>query len=210
MSRTLPLLVTLVLIAAASKRLLAQPRLRITSPQDRAVVRPGGKVEVTVSTSGGTFLGVGVIPHDPIALVAGLASPPYQFSIAIPMKIRLGLYTLTAMGRTESAGDPLFSDPVSIDVERPDSPGSITTNIPVVEGPVGGQMNVRVTGTYGDGSTENLSSSTRTIYVSQVTSIATVDADGYITGIAPGSTSIVIRHEDHRIVVKVVIDRAQP
>jgi hypothetical protein len=208
MSRTLQIVI-LALVTITSDGLLAQPTLRITSPKDRTIVNPGGTVVVNVSASGAPFLGVIVIPHDPIGVVEGLTSPPYQFSVAIPMTIRPGLYTLTAMGRTTPAGDPVSSSPVSIDVERPDSPVSITADLTTVELPVGGKMDILVTGKYSDGSTVDLSSSTKTTYVSQATGIATVDAYGYITAVAPGLTSIVIHHGDRQTVVKAIVSAPQ-
>jgi Bacterial Ig-like domain (group 2) len=70
---------------------------------------------------------------------------------------------------------------------------------------IGGQVPIRVLGTYSDGSVVDLSKSSQTSFVSQSPGIATVSAGGSVTGVAPGSTTIVVRHQTHQAIVRVVV-----
>jgi Bacterial Ig-like domain (group 2) len=169
----------------------AQSLLTITSPVDKAIVHPGETVVVDLSVSGSPLTAATIVPQDPIRPVAVLAAPPYRFLIAIPAQIRPGLYALTAEGVSPSS--PMFSsDPISIDVERPDSPQKITAHFQSSELSVGMWSEIQVSGTYPDGSVVDLSRSTRTQYVSQAPRIATVSNAGLVTGVAPGSAVIIV------------------
>src|SRR5205814_6262062 len=97
----------------------AQATLRITSPRNGAVVNSGRALTVTVEASG-TFSKVFIVGKDPIGFTKYLAAPPYQFSISIPANMASGIFALTAGGT--SPGQNVYSDPVSIDVERSDAP----------------------------------------------------------------------------------------
>ena len=129
-----------------------------------------------------------------------LTSPPYQFSFTVPSTITPGLDTVGAMGTTASG--PIFAV-TSIDLERSDSPQTIAVDHSQVELPINGQIPIAVFGTYADGSVVNLSQSTQTSYSSQNPSVATVSAYGVVTGIAPGSTQIIV---DGSITVGVIVD----
>jgi hypothetical protein len=179
----------MLIILGTSSR--AQSVLTITSPADRAIVHPGETIAIYLSVSGSPLTAAMIVPQDPIMSVAVLTAPPYRFSIAIPAQIRPGLYTLTAEGASASSAI-LFSDPISIDVERPDDPQKIITNFRSFELPVGMQSGIQVSGTYPDGSVVDLSRSTRTRYVSQSPDIATVTNEGLVTGVAPGSTRVLV------------------
>ncbi len=104
------------------------------------------------------------------------------------------------MGTTASG--PIFAV-TSIDLERSDSPQTIAVDHSQVELPINGQIPIAVFGTYADGSVVNLSQSTQTSYSSQNPSVATVSAYGVVTGIAPGSTQIIV---DGSITVGVIVD----
>ncbi len=198
----LPFLVTA--IAAVSGNLFAQSTLRITYPEDRRVVHPGETVVVNVLASGKPFLGVAIIGADPIGFAPQiLKNPPYQGSVTIPTRITPGLYTLSAAGRTELDSKLISSDPVYIDVERPDSPESISTGSSRLELDIGSSLPIHVYGKYHDGSIADLTKSTQTSYVSQSLSIATVTREGWVTAVAPGSTEIVINQQ---IAVLVTVD----
>jgi hypothetical protein len=178
----------LMLLGACSR---AQSVLTITSPATKVIVHPGETVAVDLSVSGPPLTVATIVPQDPIKPVAVLTAPPYRFSITIPARIRPGLYSLTAEG--VSATSPILSaDRIFIDVEPPDSPQKITTNFRSSELSVGMWSEIQVSGSYPDGSVLDLSRSTRTQYASQSPDVATVTNEGLVTGIAPGSTHVLV------------------
>jgi hypothetical protein len=201
---------TLAALAAslfASANLLAQqkPDLKITNPSAGTIFAPGQTVTVNVAASGGPFTSVGILsPPGTINGLAVLTAPPYQFSFTIRAQVRLGAGTISVVGVT--ASDMALAT-VSIDIERPDSPQSVATDHSTLELAIGDQMTVLVTGTYDDGSIVDLSHSTQTTYTSQNSSIATVTTDGFVTAIAPGSTTIVVHRREHQAAVRVNVVR---
>ncbi len=181
-----------LILCAAASILLAQPTISITSPANRTVFRPGETVIVTVTaTPSEAFQEVRVIQDLPLGFSEPRTTPPYQFTITIPNKIRPGLYTLTAEGVVSPTQE--LTSSVEIDVERSDSPISTAVEPSLLTNyQPGDRAPLHVTGTYADGSTEDLTVSTTTTYVSQSPSIASVNAEGVVEAISPGSTTIVI------------------
>jgi len=173
------------------------------------VVHPGETIAVNVSASGGQFLGILIIGEDPIGFTTEKGPPPYKVAVKIPVKIRPGRYLLSAQSIDQSTREPIFSKSIAIDVERPDWPKSLTTDA----GPypfelrIGAQIPIQVLGTYSDGSVVDLSRSRLTKYVSRDPAVVTVTDEGNTTGVAPGTTSIEIRHGNHEIVIPVVVTR---
>lgn len=194
-------------VSFVSVNLLTQqkPDLKITNPSAGTIFAPGQTVTVNVAASGGPFTSVGILsPPTTINGLAVLTAPPYQFSFTIPAQARRGSATISVVGVT--ASDMALAT-VSIDIERPDSPQSIATDHSTLELAIGNQMTVLVTGTYGDGSIVDLSHSTQTTYKSQNPGIATVTTEGFVTAIAPGSTTIVVHRREHQAVVRVNVVR---
>ncbi|MGP0073033.1 MAG: Ig-like domain-containing protein [Bryobacteraceae bacterium] len=197
----------LAILPALSASLHAQSSLEITSPASGTVVYPGHVVGVTVSASGPPLENVTVIGSDPIGFTKILNAPPYQFDVEIPARITPGQYRLSAMGTSHSSPPanfaPILSEPITIDVERPDLPVKITADSRQLGLNVGDRMPIRVYGTFTDGSVVDMSKSTQTTFVSQAPGIATVTGEGLVTAVAPGSTAIVIARfgsagDDHR------------
>jgi len=122
---------TLLLICVPLGSLAAQS-LQIASPAGGAVVNPGQTVTVNVSASG-TFQEVAIIGQSPIGINQVLNSPPYQFTIQVPNATNPAQYMLTAVAPVEG----INSAPVLIDVERPDSPGSIAVTPPILNLSIG-------------------------------------------------------------------------
>lgn len=188
--------------------LLAQSALQITSPADGTVVNPGHVIGVTVSDPGEPLKNVAIVGWNPIGISRILQAPPYQFDMEIPMEITPGKYLLTAVGTSKSG--PVDSQPVSIDVERPDLPDTISTDFKQLGMNVGDKLPISVVGTYADGSDIDLNKSSQTTFRSQSPAIATVTSEGVVTALSPGSTQIVI---DGRISVPVTVEpliRMQP
>jgi hypothetical protein len=113
--------VTLALALCAQ----AQPSIKVTSPAEGAIVNPGQTLTITVAVSGGAFDEVAArAPWDP-SISKSLTSPPYQFTFTIPSTTTPGVVAVAAMGHTSAR--MVFAVPVAVDVERPDSPVSVTS-----------------------------------------------------------------------------------
>jgi adhesin HecA-like repeat protein len=173
--------------------LLAQATLQVTSPANGAVVAPGQTITVTATPSpGAVFVSIIVIGKDPIGFGPVLTAPPYVFSIQLPQQITPGIYTLGAVGSLVSGGEPIFSNRISIDVERPDNPVRLGVDLSPLISSVGDHDLMSVFGVYGDGSKYDLGRSSKTTYVSNTPSVATVDNRGMIIAVAPGTASITV------------------
>jgi uncharacterized protein YjdB len=171
--------------------LQAQPGLRITSPADGAVVSPGRSFTVKVAASGGRFEMVGLLSDLPIALDQVLASPPYDFTVAIPANVPQRSYMLTAVG-VISRGQGAFSETISIDVRRTEPPAILRVEPSSLYLRVGAQGAVLVTGKFSDGSKADITQSAGTVYSSTAPGVAVVSADGRVTAVAPGSARILV------------------
>jgi len=184
----------------------AQATLQIITPAAGTVVNPGQTIVVYVSTSGSPFGGVSLAaPELQITSTLILNAPPYQFSLGIPSRTTPGPYTIKALGM--GSGSPIFSNPVMIDVERADSPRSIAIDSALLQMSIGDKTSIRVFGTYSDGSVVDLSSSIRTKYELTSADVTSVSSEGLVTAVAPGSTTIVVRHLDRQAIVKVKVTR---
>lgn len=110
----------------ASQQQPQKPSLRIVSPPNGTVVKPGDTIHVTVAAVG-DFTGMIVIGADPLSDSKGRTRPPWKFSIKVPKKdVDSGLTFITASGALAD-GQSVNSDPLDIDVERPDPPLNIGT-----------------------------------------------------------------------------------
>jgi hypothetical protein len=209
-NRTLPLR-SLGILLVLGACLHAQNALKITNPTAGTVFHPGESVVVNVSASGAAFTSVTIIAPGYVNGSAALSSPPYQFSFKVPPipspGIRPGINTIGIMGATVGAAGPVFTG-VSIDIERSDSPVSISTDTSGFGLRIGEKVPVQVYGTYSDGSIVDLNRSAQTTYTIQNPSIVTVDAAGFVTAVAPGSTMIVVRHQNLQRTVPVTVTRA--
>jgi hypothetical protein len=95
--------------------------LQITSPADGAVVHSGKSVLVMVNADSSVFQCVGLVGDSPLGDAGERLAPPYRFTLQVEPGLPSGLYTITAIGLTQS-GDAVFSAPITIDIERSDSP----------------------------------------------------------------------------------------
>jgi hypothetical protein len=172
--------------------LAAQPTLRITSPNDASVVHPGQSLTVIVAASPpGSFQQVVIVAWDPIGGSLPLKAPPYQFTVQIPNEIDPGEYLITAHGATEPGHD-IRSNSIRIVVERVDLPLSLRVEPSLLRISAGQKGYLRVVGVFGDGTTTDLTKSSRTAYASDKVGVATVQAQGIVSAVAPGSARIII------------------
>jgi hypothetical protein len=167
-----------------------QPLLQITSPGDGTIVNPGQTLVVIATPAPGvTFTHVVAAAEEPIGFSSVAAGAPFKMSVTIPTDARIGPYHLTALGIT---GQSLVeSDPIMIDVERPDAPQTLAAqpSLIILESQ-GEQIPLQIAGTLADGVVLNMTESLNIAYSSSDPGVATVDSSGVVTAVGAGSTSI--------------------
>jgi hypothetical protein len=203
-----PVVRTCVVIWALTSSASAQTTLRIISPVDGEVVRPGQMITVEVVAAGETPTGVFVIGQLPIGGSRGpIEVPPYNFIMEIPKEIKSGTYNLTAAGYSALRHD-VKEDIVTIDVERADSPVSLRAeDLSYIRVHVGQTMPCRIAGTFSDGTKADLVNSTLTTFRSDNISVATVGPYGAVTGVAPGSTKLIVTNGNARLEIPMTVLR---
>ncbi len=185
--------------------LLAQPTLRITAPADGTVVHPGQSLTVTVEASPpGAFLQVILFGSDRFGFGPPLLAPPYRFTVQIPSHIVPGEYRVTADGAT-APGQGAASDPITLVVERTDTPASLRVHPSLLRLSVGGKGYLRVTGVFSDGQSLDLTQSTHTVYTSGNPSVVAVEGKGVITAKAPGSAKVTVTNGVAKFEVPVTV-----
>ncbi len=196
------------LVSAPASLASAQATLRITSPADGTVIRPSESVTVRVTASGEAPKGVFVSGTAPIGFGPELVTaPPYNFTVEIPKEINSGPYNLTAGGFI-AAGHDVKSDTVTIDVERADSPMSLhSEDFSSLRVHVGRTTFTRIVGVFGDGTSADLQQSTLTTFRSDNAAVATVGPYGLVTGVAPGSTKMIVTNGRARLEVPITVLR---
>ncbi len=207
MERRIEMIRLAVACCALAGVLQAQPSLRITSPADGSTVHPGESLTVVVeaSPSERAFQIVSIFAPYPLGLPfskTGLIAPHFRLTIQVPGGIPPTRYFLTAAGVTLS-NEFVYSPPITIFAERSDSPVSITVYPPVADFTMTEKRYLQVTGLYADRQTADLTYSNRIRFVSSAPEIATVQADGIVAPVAPGSGKITITYGDLKLEVPV-------
>jgi hypothetical protein len=173
--------------------------LQITAPADGTVVNPGQTVTVRVtSPSGAAFENVAVLGQDPLGISTTAKSVPAQFSITIPSNISAcRKYSVTAVG-VPPAGESVFSDSIALDVERPDTPVSISSfqfpslTLEANDPP----FHLIILATFSDGSQIEVTESSYVTYQSSNTAVATVDPYAGTKAVGPGTASIEVAYKN--------------
>jgi hypothetical protein len=208
-----------LLVIAASVTISSfaeQSVLHILSPASGLVVHPGQTVAITVGADSSVQRLV-LIGQDPIGTArptaggaAGILAQgrgethPLQFLLTVPSAIRPGTYRVTAVGRT--AVGPVQSEPLALDIERPDDPTRIWAEPSSIQFThVGDQIPLRVLGAFPDGSQSELTRSSRTKFASADPNIASITPNGMVTAVGEGKTSILMQtpSADYAIPVRV-------
>jgi Bacterial Ig-like domain (group 2) len=183
--------------------LLAGPTLRITSPASGTVFAPGQTLEITVEATPLAFRTVLVAGTQPLGFSQISRAAPYRFQIKIPADIRPGPYALTAFGDPQD-GPAVHSQSTRIAIERPDSPSKLESDRLVVLD-IGDDWDLTVTGTFADGSTVSLRRSTLTRCTSDRPAVASVNDEGRLTAVRPGSARVTITNGGAQVVVPVTV-----
>lgn len=190
--------------------LLAQPKLRITSPADGAVIHPGESLKVTVDVSPpGAFTDLMLIAGDPIGMFPEVGGPPYEYVIPIPKITAPGQYSLGVMGKPRPGlrvgANQIFSKPITLVVERADEPVRLEVFPPTISLQPGRKWFLSVTGVFADGQKVDLKLSTKTIYTSDTPKIVTIDPRGVVNALAPGSATITVSNGKAKVEIPVVV-----
>jgi hypothetical protein len=181
------------------------PRLRIDSPRDGAVVAPGDTMEVNVSSPNRTrFVGITIIMEDPFDTDLGATSLPAHFAIKIPKTISPGVYSVSALaGR---AGGELIGAVIEVDIERREMPRAITSRLRQFDlEKKGATGRIELVGNFGDGDFVDVTESTRVTFESSDTAVATVDTSGTITAVGAGHAEAVAWYGPRDKGVKTII-----
>jgi large repetitive protein len=209
-------ILTLTAVFMALPAFAQQDMLRIVSPASGTVVSPGQTVTVAVSADpsveklvlmGQNPLGIAKTNSNAAAGIwargEGEASPQH-FQLMVPVATRPGIYHVTAMGRTASG--EVQSEALLLDVERPQDPARIWAEPAMMHFTSrGDQIPLRVLGAYEGGTQAELTKSSKVSYTSQDPRIATVNAEGIVTAVNPGKTTISVNTQsaDYSIPVAV-------
>lgn len=123
-------------------------------------MNPGQTLTVKVtSPMPALFPEVALIGEAPIGFAGTISSLPGEFSVRIPKDIELGKHTLTVEGTTKFGNEPI-SATIEIDVERPDSPVSMSATLSGIElDSPGEKIPLEVIVQYADGTTYRATSS---------------------------------------------------
>ena len=188
----------------------AQEPLAITSPAAGSIVAPGKTLTVNVtSPAGQSFTVVFIAGEGFIGLTRHTTSPlPAEFTIDVPADARLGTYALAALGTTPAGNQVAVR--IKIDVERPDLPASLTARVPQVAFDRQGQQSaIALLATFADGSVLDATASSRVTYASSNPSVATVDDNGFLRGVASGVAEIMATYtlaaESRRAIVRIIV-----
>jgi hypothetical protein len=163
--------------------------LTITVPLNGTIVTPGQSLSIVVNTGTETYpSGVAIIGHDPIGGAAPVIGSPAQLRLTIPENIASGSYAITAVAANAS-GTVVSSPPVTIDVQRSDSPVSLSAPSPFELNFVGDSGSTSVTATFVGGVTLDLARSPQLGAISENPHVATMNG-GVVTATGPGRTNI--------------------
>jgi hypothetical protein len=193
MLRTLPKLIVLALsCAVAAQDSGSKPPtgklLKITSPASGTTVNPGQTISVTVTSN---------IVVNQILVIGGATgfsslatSVPAHFSLSIPTDISCRWYTLKAVGTTAS-GQEVESPELRIHVEGPGLPASLYTQMPAIElGNLGDNFPIKISANFSNGSSCDVTESSKLVFSSSNTNVATVNTTGMVTANGVGQASI--------------------
>jgi hypothetical protein len=192
------------LLAAAGVLLFAEAPLQVLAPENGLVVTSGADLTVSIKASAAGFKSVSIVGDGPFVLSTGLTAPPYEYRYPIPATYACGRYHFKAAGVTGS-GATVYSDPVEVDIERGDKPKKIVSEWMSLSLAEQDNQALTVWGIYADGSKVDVTRSTQMIYVSDRPSVASVTAEGSVTGSGAGKAKITARFGDAKIQVMIPV-----
>jgi hypothetical protein len=194
-------------LAAASAGARQTP-VHFVSPAGGTVVQPGQTVTIAVTTDSSVeklaLLGQHPLPISQVVASGLGVTRPFELQVKIPTDIRPGPYRVTAIGTL--AGGEAVSESLVLDVEKAEEPTRIWAKpSTILFSSAGERVPLRVLGAFGNGSEETLTKSSKTTYTSADLRVATVSADGLVTAVGPGKTSIQVRTMTRDFAVPVTV-----
>jgi hypothetical protein len=180
-----------VALVAGHPTLAQQPPLMITLPGDGSLVTPGQVVAVAVTSAPGVNVAkLMIVGEDPIGFSSLASVAPFQFSVAVPSTARVRKYRLTAVGRTV-AGREIYSNPITLDVERSDFPSKLFAGMRHLTFEAQGQhFPVRISAEFPDASVLDVTESSNVTFSSSNDAVASINALGVVTSNASGAASV--------------------
>lgn len=164
--------------------------IEITSPANGAVVAPGESLTVVVATPASFARGVAVIGAGGMGFGGPSLHPPFRFTLTVPAGARPGPYRITALG-SDAPGSISASASVTVDVERPDAPTALSAQPAEIQfESVGERTPIKVTGAFSDGTTTDLTNSSRVHYSASDPGVAKVDSNGMVAAVSAGSATV--------------------
>lgn len=195
--RRLPIALLGVTAAALTAFPAVSQTLQITAPPDAIVVHPGDTISVTVNSSSSVFKSIGLIGEDPFGMSALQSALPARFSVAVPQGAYPRKSRITAVGVT-NAGETVFGGSVQVDIERPDFPIKLRTELPsfMFRSPSDVPLPILLFAVFQDGSALDVRDSSRVSYFSVNPAVAQVDGDGDVRARKPGKTVVTTTYSD--------------
>jgi hypothetical protein len=197
----------LTLLLAATAQAQRGRLLEITAPADGTVIAPGQTITVVVTPAPGVAFATGivVVGSGPIADSGPVLGPPFEFALMVPSDAPSGKYLITASGAPAS-NCVVTSPSIALDVERPDIPTLLSSESAQMQlESVGQELPLRITGTFADGTTADLTRSSKIAYRSLDPTVATVDGSGVVTAVGAGTTFVVASYQGPSAAVRIVV-----
>jgi len=183
---------------------IAAVDLVISAPADGTSVSPGESVTIVVddpntpsAVSSVLLVGDGIAVADDAA--------PFEIDITVPIDL-VGELTLSAIG-SDGGGGFIGSNSIRLNVVS----DAVLLDLKVLpQDPIllslGEQRSFVVIGTYDDGEQRDITDpSTGTVYASADPTVATVDADGVVTSIGAGVTTVIARNGERQDSISVTV-----
>ncbi len=208
--------IALVFAACGGTVSFAQSLLQITSPYGGQLYQEGQIYTITL-TADPSVQNLFVDAQYPLPQPQPTSNPT-QFTITLPKNIPPGTYQIGAVGNT--ATTDVEAAPVLVDIERSDTPVSITAQPMFLNFQAIGETSpILATGTYADGTVLPISNSTQTRFGTtniQVVKPAAPGTGGVVTAAGVGSAAIIVatgptsNPVEFPVVVKVVLPPSGP
>jgi hypothetical protein len=186
--------------------LFGQQSLIISAPTSGTKVVPGQTITIQVSAAGASFAAVQVIGED-IGVTAPQGGPPYSFTLTIPSDV-IGQKSITALGIV-ALENGVFSPSVMVDSETTANATALNVNYSQIRFRYPGQqMPLDVTGAFDDGSNLDVTRSSFVSYAAADSGIASVDANGVVTAVGPGVTTVSVTYGIQSARIQVIVPKS--
>jgi hypothetical protein len=190
-------------LAAMPASASVESRLVITSPQSGDRLYPGKTVAILVRTQAISLRAVIIAGECPFEGAVLRTEPPFRFELELPVDSPLGRCDLVAWG-TGAAGEDVYSDPVTVDIEWPGDPERIEANYERIDMYDNGSViYIHATGVYPGGARADISKSSTVSFASSNPSVARLTPERRVFLGRVGTAQITIRMGRTKLVIPV-------